>query len=85
MRKSSPTYELLKTNKILVPVRSQLMCFSSPKIPDPPPPPQVPPEDEPGEVEIGREALATKGKKRRVRGRRVLTVGLSTPKTSQYG
>ena len=59
------------------------MCFSSPKIPDPPPPPQTPPpEDDPGEVEVGRDALSSQGKRRKVRGRRVLTVGLKTPATS---
>lgn len=59
------------------------MCFSSPKIPDPSPPPVTPPpEDGPGEVEIAREALATRGGRRKVRGRRVLTVGLKTPTSS---
>ena len=59
------------------------MCFSSPKIPDPPPLAQVPPpEDGPGEVEMGRAALASQGKKRKVRGRRALTIGLSTPFSS---
>ena len=59
------------------------MCFSGPKIPDPPPPVELPPDvDEPGEVEVAREALATRGKTRKVRGRRQLTVGLKTPKSS---
>ena len=54
------------------------MCFSRPKIPDPPPPVDVPPVDEPGEVEIGAEAQASRGQKRKYRGRRALTVGLIT-------
>ena len=57
------------------------MCFSSPKIPDPVPPPVMPPpEDAPGEVEVAREALQTRGKRKKVSGRRALTVGLRTPK-----
>ena len=58
------------------------MCFSSPKLPDPPPPPQMPPPEDaaPGEVEIGREAMTSRrGKRRKVRGRQVLTVGLNLP------
>ncbi len=59
------------------------MCFSSPKIPDPPKLAQTPPpEDEPGGVETGREAMASRGKRRKVRGRQVLTVGLRTPVSS---
>lgn len=63
------------------------MCFSSPKIPSVPPPPQVPPGDEPGEVEVGREALLTQDRRRKVQGRRVLTVGLKSPTSSgaSYG
>ena len=62
------------------------MCFSSPKIPEPPPQAQVPPpEDDPGEVEVAREALASQGGKRTVRGRKVLTVGLTPPSSSGSG
>ena len=58
------------------------MCFSKPKIPDPPPVVDVPPVDEPGDLEIGTEAMASRGQRRKVKGRRALTVGLTTPVTS---
>ena len=55
------------------------MCFSRPKIADPPPQVDVPPVDEPGDLNIGTRAMAAKGKRRKVKGRRALTVGLTTP------
>ena len=58
------------------------MCFSKPKIPDPPQMVDVPPVDESGELEIGTEAMATKGIKRKAKGRMALTVGLKAPSTS---
>ena len=58
------------------------MCFSSPKIPDPPPPVETPVEDKPGEVLVADEAAELRGDKRKVSGRRALTIGLAVPKST---
>ena len=54
------------------------MCFSSPKIPDPPKQVTVQEDDEVGEDEMGTDANASKNPPKK-QGRRLLTVGLRAP------
>ena len=59
------------------------MCCSCPKIPKPPPPPKdPPPEETPGEVVLAPGERDKRTGRRKVMGRRALTVGLNTPRKS---